>query len=120
MKTTAVYGFTEVLPRSFLASTVVQSWCQEDAFSKEPVRQMIIAMTTNQAYLGTNRTNPFRYRAFNFSEVTIYPNGLPIVGTLISTAQRKQIYYNTIEALDFLKKGTGHGIPAGDYDNHFL
>ena len=49
MKTPAVYGFTEVLPRAFLATTGVQSWRQEDVFSKEPVRRMIIAMTTNQA-----------------------------------------------------------------------
>ncbi|XP_075250834.1 uncharacterized protein F54H12.2-like [Convolutriloba macropyga] len=120
MKTPAVYGFTEVLPRTFLATTGVQSWRQEDVFSNEPVRRMIIAMTTNQAYLVTNRTNPFHYRAFNLSEVTIYRNGLPIVGTPISTTQRKRIYYNTIEALDFLQKGTGHGIPLGDYDNHFI
>ena len=49
MKTPAVYGFTEVLPRTFLATTGVQSWRQVEVFSKEPVRRMIIAMTTNQA-----------------------------------------------------------------------
>ena len=115
-----MYGFTEVLPRTFLATTGDQSWRQEDVFSKEPVRRMIIAMTTNQAYLGTNRTNPFRYRPFNLSEVTIYCNGLTIVGTHISKTRRKRFYFNTIEALDFLQKGTGHGIPLGDYDNHFI
>ena len=65
MKTPAVYGFTEVLTRTFLATTGVRSWRQEDVFPKEPVRRVIIAMTTNQAYLGTNRTNPFHYRALN-------------------------------------------------------
>ena len=102
MKTPAVYGLTEVLPRTFLATTGVQSWRQEDVFSKEPVRRMIIAMTTTQAYLGTNRTNRFHYRPFNLSEVIIYRNGLPIVRTPISTTQRKRIYFKTIEALDFL------------------
>ena len=120
MKTPAAYGFTEVLPRTFLATTGVKSWRQEDVFSKEPVRRMIIAMTTNRAYLGTNRINPLHCRPFKLSEVTIYRNGLPIVGNPFSTTQRKRIYFNAIEALDFLQKGTGHGIPLGDYDNHFI
>ena len=35
LKTPAVYRYTEVLPRTFLATTGVQSWRQEDVFSKE-------------------------------------------------------------------------------------
>ena len=61
LKTPAVYRYTEVLPRTLLATTGVQCWRQEDVFSKEPIRRMIIAMTTNRAYLGTNRTTPFHY-----------------------------------------------------------
>ena len=59
LKTPAVYCYTEVLPRTFLATTGIRSWSHEDIFSKEPVRRMLIAMATNQAYFGTNRTNPF-------------------------------------------------------------
>ena len=29
---------------------------------KEPARRMIGAISSNEAYLGTNRTNPFRYK----------------------------------------------------------
>ena len=77
-------------------------------------------MTTNQAYLGTNQTNPFHYQAFNLCEPFINRNGLTIVGTPISKTQCKWTYFNTIEALGFPQKGTGHGIPLGDYDNHFI
>ena len=47
LKTPAVYHYTEVLPRTFLATTGIRSWSHEDIFSKEPVRRMIIAMATN-------------------------------------------------------------------------
>ena len=59
LKTPAIYNNIEVLPRTFLATTGVPSWRQEDVFAKEPVRRMILAMSSNTAYLGTNRTNPF-------------------------------------------------------------
>ena len=119
LKTPAVYRYTEVLPRTFLATAGIRSWSQEDIFSKEPVRRMIIAMSTNQSYLGTNRTNPFHYQKFNLNEIVIYRNGLPVVGTPISTTSDQRVYFNTLEALDFLDKG-GHGILLADYPNHFI
>ena len=67
LKTPAVYRYTEVLPRTFLATAGMRSWSQEDVFSKEPVRKMIIAISTNQSYLGTNKTNPFHYQKFNIN-----------------------------------------------------
>ena len=71
LKTPAVYRYTEVLPRTFLATTGIRNWSQEDIFSKEPVRRMVIAMATKQAYLGTNRTNPFHYQKFNLSQIVV-------------------------------------------------
>ena len=61
LRTPAVYRYKEVLPRSFLATTAMRSWNYEDISSKESVRRMVISITTNQAYLGTNVTNPFHY-----------------------------------------------------------
>ena len=124
LKTPAVYRYAEVLPRPFSATTGVQSWRQEDekktrsVFSKEPIRRMIIAMTTNRAYPGTNRTTPFHYQKFDLSQIVIYRNGLTIVGTPISTASNQRLYFNTLEALHFLDKG-GPGISLSDYPNHF-
>ena len=118
-KTPAVYRYTEVLPRTFLATTGIRSWSHEDIFSKEPVRRMIIAMASNQAYLETNRTNPFHYQNFNLSQVVVYRNGQPIVGTPVSTTFNHRIYFNTVKALDFLYKG-GHGITLENYPNHFI
>ena len=119
LKTHAVYRYTEVLPRTFLATTGIRSWSHEGIFSKEPVRRMIIAMATNQAYLGTNRTNPFHYQKFNLSYIVVYRNGQPIVGTPVSTTFNHRFYFNTLEALDFLDKG-GHGIILENYPNHFI
>ena len=105
LKTPAVYRYTEVLPRNFLATTGIRKWSHEDIFSKEPVRRMIIAMGTYQAYLGTNRTNHFHYQKFNLSQM--------------STTFNHLIYFNTLEALDFHDKG-GHGITLDHYPNHFI
>ena len=119
LKTPAVYRYTEVLPRTFLATTGIRSWSHEDIFSKEPVRRMIIAMATNQAYLGTNHTNPFHYQKFNFSQIVFNRNGQPIVGTPVLTIFNHRIYFNTLEALNFLDKD-GHGITLDNYPNHFI
>ena len=65
LKNPAIY--IEVVPKTFLATAGVQSWRQEDVFAKEPVRRMIVAMSISEAYLGTNRTNPFHYQKFGLN-----------------------------------------------------
>ena len=119
LKNPAVYNYIEVVPKTFLAIAGVQSWRQEDVFAKEPVRTMIVAMSINEAYLGSNRTNPFHYQKFGLNEIIVYRNGLPIAGTPISTSDNKRIYYNTLEALDFVLN-TSHGISLANYDNHYI
>ena len=79
-------------------------------------------MATNQAYLGTNRTNPFHYQKFNLSQIVqivASKKGQTIVGTPVSTTFNHRIYLNTLEALDFLDKG-GHGLTLDNYSNHFI
>ena len=69
LKTPAKYNYTEVLPRTFLATTFGQSWRQEDVFATELVRRIIVAMSKNTAYLGTNRTNRFHYQKFGLNVI---------------------------------------------------
>ena len=101
-----------------LSAAGIRSWRQEDVFSKQTVRRMIIAMTTNQAYLGSNRTNPLHYQKFGLSQIVIYRYGIPIVGTPIVTTHDKRVYFITLDDLDFLDK-EGHGRTLTDYPNHF-
>ena len=96
----------------------MQSWRQENFFAKEPVRLMILAMSSNTAYLATNRTNPFHYQNFQLNEIIVYRNGLPLAGTPVSSADNKRIYYNTLEALDFVFTII-HGIILAKYHNHY-
>ena len=119
LKTPAVYRYTEVLPRTFLTTTGIRSWSHEEIFSKVFARRMIIAMATNQAYLGTNRINFFNCQKFNLNQIVVYRNGQPIVGTPVSTTFNHCIYFNTLEAPAFLDKG-GHGITLDNYPNHFM
>ena len=78
LKNPAIYNYIGIVPKSFLATAGVQSWRQEDAFAKEPVRRMIRAMSINEAYLGTNRTIPFHYQKLGLNEIIVYRNGVPI------------------------------------------
>ena len=119
LKKPSNYNYIEVVPKNFLATAGVQSWRQEDVFAIEPVRRMIVAMSINEAYLGTKRTKHFHYQKFGLTEIIVYRNGLPIAGTPISTSDNKRIYYNTLEALDFVLN-TSHGISLANYDNHYI
>ena len=47
LKTPAMYRYTEVLPRTFLATTAIRNGSHEYFFSKELVRRMIIAIEPN-------------------------------------------------------------------------
>ena len=85
LKTPANYPYQEEITKTFLATAGQRSWQQEDSFAREPVRQIIIALNTNNAFLGTNRTNPFHYQKFGLEQVTLRQNGLPIASTPIST-----------------------------------
>ena len=76
-------------------------------------------MPTNRAYLETNRTTLFHYPKFDLSQTVSYRDGLRKVGTLISTASNRRLYFNTLDALDCLDKG-GPGISLSDYPNHFI
>ena len=89
LKNPAIYNYIEVVRKTFLATAGVQSWRQEDVFAKELVRRMIVAMSINEAYLGTNRTNPFQYQNFGLNEIIVYRYGLPIAGTPVSTSDKK-------------------------------
>ena len=99
--------------------TDVQSWRQEDVFAKEPVRRMILAMSSNTAYLRTNQTNLFHYQKFRLNENIVYRNSLPIAGTPVSRTDNKRIYYNTLEALDFVFNNS-RGISLANYHNFYF
>ena len=68
LKNPAIYNFIEVVSKTFLATAKVQNWRQKLIFAKKPVRRMIVAMSINEADLGTKRTNPFHYQKFGLNE----------------------------------------------------
>ena len=107
LKTPANYPYQEEITNTFLATAGQRSWQQEDIFAREPVRQIIIALNTNNAFLGTNRPNPFHYQKFGFEQVILRRNGLPIASTPISTQDHKRLFFNTLSALGLLHCGLG-------------
>ena len=62
LRTPAMYRYNEVITKTFLATTVQQSWKHEDIFTKETIRRPIIALCSGDAFIGTNTVNPFNYQ----------------------------------------------------------
>ena len=79
---------------------------------------MILSLSSSTAYLSDNRTNPFHYRKVQLNEIIVYRNSLPITGTPVSTTDNKRIYYNKLEALDFVFDNS-QGISLANYQNHY-
>ena len=108
LKSPASYLYLETLTKTFLASTGLHSWKQEDIFAREPIRRLAICLNTNEAFLGNNRQNPFNFRKFDLEQIYIYRNGLPVADSPISTSDDKRLYFNTISDLAYIDNG--HGI----------
>ena len=114
----AAYPYFETLTKTFLASTGLHSWKQEDIFAREPIRRLAICLNTNEAFLGNNMQNPFHFQKFDLEQIYICRNGLPVADSPISTTDNKRLYFNTISDLAYIDNG--HGISLPDYPNHFI
>ena len=117
-KTPAIYRYTEIIPKTFLVSTVSKSWNHEDIFNREPIRRFALAMTRNKAFLGSRAVNPFHYQKFNLEKITVYRNGYPIAAKPLQTDNDKKLYLNSLDALAF--ESHGHGVPFSDFPNHYV
>ena len=118
LKTSANYPYQEKITKTFLATAGQRSWRQEGFFAREPVRQIIIVMNTNNAFLGTNRTNPFHYQRFGLEQVTLRRTGFLITSTPISTQDHKRLFFNTLSALGLLHCRLG--ITLKNYQHYFI
>ena len=96
----------------------MQSWSHEDIFAREPNRRFVIALATNEAFLGAKPVNPFHFQNFNLNSFTVYRNGYPVAGTSLQTENDEKLYLVSLEALAFRQHG--HGIPYNDYANHYI
>ena len=114
----AIEKYNEVFSKAFLATAGQQSWKQEDIFTKEPIRRLIIAMSASAAFIGTNTENPFSYRKFGLNEITVYRNGFATAGTPMSTRDDKRLYFNSMGALAFIENG--HGMSLADFPRHYI
>ena len=114
----ASYPYLEKLTKTFLVSTGLHSWKNEDIFAREPIRRLAICLNTTEAFLGNNRQNPFHFRKFNLEQIYVYGNGLHVAYSSISAADDKCLYFNTISELAYIDNG--HGISSTDYPNHFI
>lgn len=117
-KASAMYRYTEIIPKTFNVSRGMKSWNHEDIFNREPIRRFALAMTTNSSFLGAKKENPFHFRKFDLDSITVLRNGYPIAGTPLQTDNDKKLYLNSLEALAFTSHG--HGIPIDDFPDHYV
>ena len=118
LKTHAMYKYTETITKSFLATARHTTWKYEDVFNREPIKRFALAMCNNAAFVGSEQTNPFYYRKFNLSQITIYRDGYAVAGTPISTTNNKRVYMQSLSALGF--ENSGHEIPLSEYSDHYV
>ena len=118
LKTSAMNRYNEVISKAFLATAGQQSWKQEDIFTKEPIRRLIVAMSASSAFIGTNIQNPFSYQKSHLNGKTVYRNGFVTAGTPMSTRDDKRLYLYSLGALAFIE--SGHGISLADFPHHFI
>ena len=70
-KTSALYRYIEVLPKTLPIPTGSRCWRKEDVFSKESIRGFALASISNQEFLGSKLTNPSRYQKHNLNEIPV-------------------------------------------------
>ena len=75
----ASYTYLETLTKTFLASTGLHCWKQEDFFARETIRRLAICLNTIEAFLGNNRQNPNRQ---NLWQTVRYKQVMTNVSTL--------------------------------------
>ena len=114
----ASYPYLETITKTFLASTGLQNWKQEDVFSREPIRRLAICLNINETFLGSKQLNPFHFRKFSLEQICIYRNGLPVADSPINTTDDKRLYFNTMSDLAYIDNG--HGIKLSEYPSHFI
>ena len=114
----ASYPYFETITKTFPASTGLQSWKQEDVFSREPIRCIAICLNTNEAFLGRKQLNPFHFRKFNLEQTCIYRNGLSVADSPINTTDVKRFYFNAMSDLAYIDNG--HGISLFENPNHLI
>ena len=68
--------------------------------------------------MGGKTLNPFLFQKFKLATKTVYPNGYPVVGTLLQTDDDKKLYTNSLEALAFGLHG--HGIQFNMFTHHYF
>ena len=76
-KTSALYRYTEVLPKTFLTPTGSRSWSKEDFFSREPIRRFDWRSSVMRLFLVQKIQIHFITKN-NLNEVTVYRNGYPV------------------------------------------
>ena len=62
LTSSASYPYLETLSKTFLGSTGLHSWKQEEIVARDPIRRLAICLNTNEAFLGNNRHQPFNFR----------------------------------------------------------
>ena len=113
-KTPALYRYTDIIPRTFLISTVVQSWCHKDVFTREPNQRF----ATNEAFLRAKSTKSFRFPKIQPEQHHNLSYWISCCRTPLQKEIVKKLHLNSLEASAYAQHG--HGVPYNDNANNYI
>ena len=115
----ARYNYSENLLKSYSISKGSVEATFDDIFNRQPVSKLYIAMNLERNFMGEVGSNPFCYRKFGLSKVTIKRESQAIAGTPLSLqASNVRAYHNTLKTLNVAH--FGNGITLHNFDHHFI
>ena len=100
--------YSKTITKTFLTSTGLESWKQDDAFSKEPIRRIAMCINTNEAFLVGKQLKHFHFRKIHLEQICVYRNVVPVADSPIKTTDKKRSYFNTMSDLVYIDNS--HGI----------
>lgn len=114
-KAPARYVFPEQRTKTFIIPPNQNQFIRENVFNNEPIRRIVLAMNTNEAFSGTLKTNPYNYQKFGLRELRIFRGGKPFL--MVNTTNDVRTYFNTLSSLDFDQDGPS--ISLQNYQSHY-
>ena len=115
-KVPARYNYPEIVHKTFVIPGGQNQCIKENVFNNDPIRRLVVAMNTNDAFAGTLGTNPYHYQKFDLREIRVFRGNVPVVSH--NTEIDVFTYSNTVENLNI--KSDGNGIPVDHYKDHFI
>lgn len=120
----AIYPVNHTELQKFSIGTGKMTFTRDQLFNGKNPRLVMIAMTTDKAQDGNYERNPFNFRHFNLSEITLRVGGNSVPGPSyqpdFTAGHYLRNYNNFMEALKFYNTDDTNGISPSEYPGGYF